>query len=155
MFCSNICLVAMIFIITKIIILFTITLPYNNSQKELNNSLDQKQKETYKKIISERRRIYIMGYLIGITLSIAVILVNVFVLKQNKSSAVCLAVVISSITTYFFYILYPKSKYMIQVLETKEQINNWLSIYKSMQFKFHFSFLLGIISTTLIHYSFC
>ena len=46
MFCSNICLLAMIFIITKIIILFTITLPYNNSQKELNNSLDQKQKET-------------------------------------------------------------------------------------------------------------
>ena len=44
---------------------------------------------------------------------------------------------------------------MIQIIETKEQINNWLNIYKNMQFKFHLSFLIGIISTTLIHYSFC
>jgi len=155
MFCTNTCLLAIIFIVTKVVILFTITLPYNNSQKDLNNSLDQKQKEAYKKIISERRSIYIKGYLVGIILSIIVILVNLFVFKQNKVNTLCLSVVISSITTYFFYILHPKSKYMIQIIETKEQINNWLNIYKNMQFKFHLSFLIGIISTTLIHYSFC
>ena len=155
MFCTNTCLLAIIFIVTKVVILFTITLPYNNSQKDLNNSLDQKQTEAYKKIISERRSIYIKGYLVGIILSIIVILVNLFVFKQNKVNTLCLSVVISSITTYFFYILHPKSKYMIQIIETKEQINNWLNIYKNMQFKFHLSFLIGIISTTLIHYSFC
>ena len=84
MFCTNTCLLAIIFIVTKVVILFTITLPYNNSQKDLNNSLDQKQKEAYKKIISERRSIYIKGYLVGIILSIIVILVNLFVFKQNK-----------------------------------------------------------------------
>ena len=155
MFCTNTCLLALIFIVTKVIILFTITLPYNKIQKDFNESLDDKQKNSYKKIISERRRIYIMGYILGIILSIVVILLNIFVIKKDKISMLCLAVVISSITTYFFYILYPKSKYMIQVIETKEQINNWLSIYKSMQFRFHISFLLGIVATSFAHYSFC
>ena len=155
MFCSNIGLLALIFIIAKIFILFTITLSYSKAQKDLNNSLDEKQQEAYKKIISERRRIYIMGYIIGIVLSVFTILLNLFVFKQNRTAVRCLSVIIVSLTSYFFYILYPKSQYMIQVIETKEQINNWLSIYKSMQFKFHTSFLLGIIAAGLGHYSFC
>ena len=155
MFCTNICLLALIFIVTKIIILFTITLPYSKIHKVFNESLDDMQRTAYKKIISERRRIYIMGYIAGIVLSVAIILINLFVIKKNKLSALCLAVVVSSITTYLAYILHPKSKYMLQVIETKEQINNWLSIYKSMQFRFHISFLLGVVATALGHYSFC
>ena len=155
MFCSNIGLLALVFIITKIIILFTITLPYTKAQKDLNDSLDETQRGAYKKIISERRRIYIMGYIIGIVLSVFIVLLNLFVLKQNRVAVRCLCAIIVSLISYFFYILHPKSKYMIQVIETKEQINNWLSIYKSMQFKFHISFILGIIAAGLGHYSFC
>lgn len=155
MFCTNTCLLALLFIITKIIILFTMKFPYNKLHKDFNNSLDEKQLEAYKKIISERRRIYILGYILGVLISIIVILVNYFLLKKDKLSILCLAVVISTLTTYFFYILYPKSKYILEVIETKEQVNNWLKIYKSMQFRFHISFFLGIIGTALCHYSFC
>jgi len=154
MFCSNICLVGIAFIIAQFIMLFSMT--FNNKEHIiLNNSLDEAQKGVYKKIVSKRRQIYIKGYLLGIVLSMIVILLNYYYFKKDKLGALCIGIVISVLTTYFFYILSPKSKYMLEVLETREQINNWLKIYKSMKFKFHLSFLLGLIASFLIQYSVC
>ena len=43
---------------------------------------------------------------------------------------------------------------MIKYLNNKEQVSAWLNIYKSMQFKYHFALLLGIVASMLFAYSF-
>ena len=38
---------------------------------------------------------------------------------------------------------------MIEHLNNKEQTKAWLAIYKTMQFKYHFGLLLGIIASMI------
>jgi hypothetical protein len=44
---------------------------------------------------------------------------------------------------------------MLLHLTNKAQIEGWLAIYKKMQYKFHFGFVLGIIAITIYAYGFC
>lgn len=155
MFCSNICLVALVILIAKFLMLFTMTLNYNKIHKDFNKSLSDTQKKTYKNIVGERRRIYLVGYFTGLVLSVVAIIAKYSLTHENTLSIICLATIISTLTTYFFYILHPKSSYMIEVLKNDKQIKNWLKVYKSMQFRFHLCYLMGIIGTGLLHYSFC
>ena len=155
MFCSNVCLTALVIFIAKLVMLFTMTFSYNNIHKEFNKSLSHTQTKIYKKIISERRRIYLYGYSLGLVLSFLAIYPSMKYLKNSTLSIICLALTISTIVTYFFYILHPKSKYMIEILKNNKQIKNWLKVYKSMQFKFHLSYLLGIIIVALVSFSIC
>ena len=58
-------------------------------------------------------------------------------------------------TSYFYYILSPKSKYMVSYLEGKDQIKQWLKIYKQMQFNYHIGFLLGMSGIIALSASYC
>ena len=48
MFCSNICLVALVILIAKFLMLFTMTLNYNKIHKDFNKSLSDTQKKHIK-----------------------------------------------------------------------------------------------------------
>ena len=69
----------------------------------------------------------------------------------------CLRILVSIImaTSYFFYILSPKSKYMISYLKSGEQVEQWLKIYKQMQFNYHIGFLLGMSAIIALSASYC
>jgi len=155
-FCSsNICLMGLAILVAKFIILFTMTFNYGKIHTDFKNSLNDDQKNIYIGIIDERRKIYLKGYILGIILSVVIVLLNKFLLKNKIPNILCWVLVISSITSYFFYILSPKSKYMLEVLNNNTQIKNWLKVYKSMQTRFHFSYLLGVIATVILNYSIC
>jgi uncharacterized protein YacL len=113
-------------------------------------------KKTYDEICVERARIYYTGYIVGFILSILVILLNRIALnnKMPVSAMVCLAIVVSTFVSYFYYILSPKSKYMVSVLETESEKEAWLKIYKSMQYYYHLSFVLGIVAVGVFAYAF-
>jgi len=78
--------------------------------------------------------------------------------SNPKSSAlpkICMVASITFVTNYLFYILYPKTDYMLLHLNDKTQIQGWLNIYKKMQFKFHLGFVLGIVAVIIYSYGFC
>jgi RsiW-degrading membrane proteinase PrsW (M82 family) len=155
-FCnSNICLLGLAILVAKFIMLFTMTFNYGEIHKDFMTSLDDGQKKIYIGIIDERRKIYLKGYIFGIILSVSIVLLNKFLLKNKISNILCWVVVISCMTTYFYYILSPKSKYMLEVLNKDTQIKNWLKVYKSMQSRFHFSYLLGVVAVLVLNYSIC
>ena len=155
MVCGITCIVALVFLIANIYIIFSCS---NNKQLKKNflNVLNEEQKITYKKIINERKNIYYGGYILGILLS----LIGYFSITKftkmsfNKISLICFVGAITFVTNYLFYILYPKSDYMLLHLNDKKQIQEWLKIYKTMQFKFHIGFVLGIIAVIIFCSSF-
>jgi hypothetical protein len=150
---------ASIFLIANIYMMYSCVNDTNKS--EFKKTLTSKQKEIYEKIISERKNIYYGGFALGIALSILALYIGenylFFIDKKYKATLpkVCTITTITFITNYFFYILYPKSDYMLLHLTNKAQIEGWLAIYKKMQYKFHFGFVLGIIAVTIYAYGFC
>jgi len=159
MVCANSCLFASIFLIANIYMMFSCVNDTNKS--EFKNTLTNKQKAIYENIINERKNIYYGGFILGIALSLLALYIGekylFFIDKKNKATLpkVCTVASITFITNYFFYILYPKTDYMLLHLTNKAQIEGWLAIYKKMQYKFHFGFVLGIIAITIYAYGFC
>ena len=153
MVCKTTCLVSIVFLVANIIM--SLKLDKNHLKDKFISLLNVDQKKIYEEIILERRNIYLTGYALGIMLSIIYyyIIKNIF-RKIDNTTLVCSVGFIVLLTNYFYYILSKKSKYMIEYLNNKEQVSAWLSIYKSMQFKYHFALLLGIVASMLFAYSF-
>ena len=158
MVCYGSCMFASVFLIANVYTMFSCS--NDNNKQQFKNTLTQEQQILYEKIIAERKKIYYGGFLLGIVLSfIALYFGNKFLFSSNsKSSAlpkICMIASITFVTNYLFYILYPKTDYMLLHLNDKTQIQGWLAIYKKMQFKFHLGFILGIIAVTIYAYGFC
>lgn len=151
--CTITCVIALVFLIANIYTILSSSRDKNDKQDFLN-VLNDKQKFTYENIIKERKNIYYMGYILGLLLSLLIIFVirKINKNKLNNISLVCLVGSITFITNYLFYILYPKTDYMLLHLNDKKQIEEWLKIYKKMQFKFHMGFVLGIIAVMIFCY---
>jgi hypothetical protein len=152
--CTITCFIALIIVVAMVIM--TIMVSNDPFVKSYRNQLPDDIKAHYDHIVTERQTIYFTGYLIGFVLSIFVILFNVNVLKQKMPVAamVCLAVVVSTVVNYFYYILSPKTNYMVELLKTEQQRQDWLQVYKSMQYYYHSSFVLGAVAVGVFAYAF-
>lgn len=132
--CVFSCSLAAVFLFSMMYMLIMV-----DKSGELVKVLNPEQMEIYKKIVIERRNLMIVGYIIGLTLS-AVMTLYV----NNKSLQVCYAIIITYMTSYFYYTLMPKSDYMLLHL-TNEQNKAWLDVYLKMKNNYHLSFLLGML----------
>ena len=160
MVCYGSCVLSVAFITAMFFTIFNID--KNTLQKDFIHLLNSRQKREYARIIHQRRSIYIQGYILGIIVAF----LTLYILKSNgiktgnkfsnkirywsQWSMICLVLAIVFVVNYFYYILYPKSNYMIELLTTHEQIEAWLKIYRSMQFHYHLGFLLGLIAMIFI-----
>ena len=154
MFNCNLCIIAVVFLIANI---FTIvSCNSDNYKQNFKNLLTKQQNLIYEKITTERTIIYYSGYALGIILSILTIFImtKIMKIKLATTSLVCIIGAITFTTNYLYYILYPKSDYMLLHLNDKKQIEGWLDIYKTMQFKFHLGFVFGIIAVIIFSASF-
>ena len=146
----GLCMIAVVFLVANIYTIISCT--DDNYKKEFKSLLTNEQKNIYEKIINERKTIYYSGYILGIVLSILIIYFGKYINLPDRKSKfsnmyyVCLVGAVTFITNYLYYILYPKTDYMLLHLNDKTQIQGWLNIYKTMQFKFHLGFVFGIIA---------
>jgi hypothetical protein len=151
MICKISCLISLVFIISTIY--FTLSVDKQDINNKYVNNLTDTQLIKYKKIVDERKKISITGYVLGLCLSISLILLNYFVFKLDIKLTTCIVGAITFLTHYFFYILSPKSDWMILHLK-EDQMKDWLYVYKNMQYNYHLSFVVGIIATMILAYSF-
>ena len=130
---------------------------YNATSKnatviQYRQKLNMQQREAYDKIAKERLHISMQGYGLGLILSGLIIY---YKKKQLKStSLVCLVLATSFITNYFYYMLSPKSDWMLNHVESREQTHAWLQMYRTMQFYYHAGLVLGIIGVGVMAYAF-
>ena len=116
--------------------------------RKFDNLLDQNQKMIYKKIINERMKLYIQGMVLGLILGFTYLCS----VPSNTVGRACLFTIIVLGTNYFYYMLMPKTNYMIPYLETQEQRVAWLNIYKEMQRRCKIGFILGLFAYLILGY---
>jgi uncharacterized membrane protein YkgB len=124
--------------------------------QEYKKQLPSNLQNLYEKISAERLRLNSYGYTLGLVLSLIIILYN-YTSKRNKlttTSLVCLVIVVSFFTNYFYYILSPKSTYMLNHINSPEQTKAWLTVYKTMQFNYHFGFVIGVVAVGVLAFAF-
>jgi len=143
--------------------LFIISMVYMNysmwdSQimQKYREQLPESLQNTYREIVNERTKINYFGYLLGFILSIVIIIYNTRIAKNKMGNLgmVCLVIAVSFTVNYFYYILSPKSKWMLNEVKTEEQTKAWLEMYRHMQVYYHTGFVLGIIGVGLFAYAF-
>ena len=152
--CNLTCFIALVIIVAMVIM--TIMVSNDSFVQSYRNQLPEDIKNAYDKIVSERQRIFFTGYGIGFVVALFSIVFSVNVLKQKipVSAMVCLAVVASTVVNYFYYVLSPKSMHMVELLKTDQQRQDWLTVYKSMQYYYHLSFVLGAVGVGVFAYAF-
>lgn len=154
MFCYISCSISIALIIGMIY--FHFATMNSDTVKKYKSTLPNDMQKIYEKICNERLQIYYVGFAIGLLFSFVIIYYNYYIRKQKltNNNVICLVIVVSFFTNYFYYILTPKSKYMLENLKNTEQINNWLSMYKEMQYNYHFGMVLGIFAVGIFASSF-
>ena len=101
----------------------------------------------YEKITEERKMISYYGYGLGLILSLFIIFYNTKMrsYKMNTFSLVCMVMSVCFLTNYFYYILSPKSDWMLNHTSNQEEVKAWLQMYREMSYNYHMGLLLGII----------
>jgi hypothetical protein len=157
MVCSISCAVAAIFIIAMIFTMYG-----SDNTKSIQNFrriLTPQQNNIYTKIADERRRIYFTGFGLGLVLSFIFLAWNNMskagTRRVNRCSTICIVGAITFTVNYFYYILTPKSDWMILHIEGDTQKKAWLHIYKKMQYSYHFGALMGLVGALFIGNVFC
>jgi len=154
MVCSISCSIALVFIIGKIYFYNATT----NSQiiKHYRDKLPTNLKQLYDKISNERLRISIYGYVLGFILSLFIIFYNIRLKRERLSntSLVCIVIATCFLTNYFYYMLTPKSEWMLNHINSPEQTKLWLQLYRNMSVYYHSGLVLGIIAVGFVALAF-
>ena len=159
MICGWTCFVATMFILGNII--FTFLMDKHSEVAKYQESLNEDQQKIYQKIVNERKSIALQGYGLGLGLSIGFLVSRHFMTKRKGSfinssiGALCLTTAITFIVQYFYYMLSPKSNWMLKELSTPEQKEQWLKVYRAYSWNYHLSMLLGLIGAGLLGYGVC
>ena len=152
--CSITCIFSAVFLVAMIFM--TNWMTTNQTTLKYQNQLPEHLQETYISIVKERTQIFYTGYALGLFLAIFVIFYNMKIKQQkmNWPSMVCLTVFIAFLTNYFYYVLSPKTKWMLNSIDTPEQTKAWFEMYRTMQVYYHGSLVLGIIAIGLVAFAF-
>lgn len=105
---------------------FACALPMNmRAIDDLRGLLDEKQLKILDDVAAERARLSFEGLLLGLLAAMPIALLL---------QAWCTATVVLFITQGTYYHASHKSIWMLNHLETREQVDQWLIIYKKMQY---------------------
>jgi hypothetical protein len=128
----------------------------NRSQlvKDYMRSLTEAQRQTYAKIVEERRGIYLRGFGWGLLLSAALLGIHHRYRTLSRAALLCSVAAITLATNYFYYVLSPKSDWMVLHFKQKQDGANWLRVYRGMQVNYHVGLVLGIVGTVLLSNAF-
>lgn len=110
-------------------------------EAEFQHSLDAKQTQIYKKIVKERKKIGTYSLIYGVLTGILMALLLEKYLNTSQRTHRVL-IYLASVASFIFvaqkfYILYPKSTYMIHHLRQENQLKLWMDQYRGMQICFH------------------
>ena len=154
MACTISCMISAVFII-GMIYFYNMT---NKSKivKAYKEKMPPDLQKRYEVISNERMRISYQGYILGFVLSLFVIFYNYYFkgAKLNNTSLICTVIAVSFITNYFYYMLSPKSDWMLNHMNSQDQVKGWLLMYREMQFNYHAGLALGIIAVGVMAFAF-
>jgi uncharacterized protein YacL len=154
MVCFGSCFVSIVFLVGMIY--FYYMADKSKTVSEYKKHLSKELKQRYQSITRERLMISYQGYALGLILSILIIFYN---LKQKEAKInafwmVCIVLSTSFVVNYFYYILSPKSDWMLNHMHSPKETQAWVKMYKQMQFNYHMGIFLGIVAVGVFGFAF-
>ena len=155
MVCRTSCGISLVFLI-GMIYFYNMT-SHSEIVKSYKEKLPPHLRKLYEKLSIERRNISYYGYFLGFVLSLLIIYYKLKVSSRNSLSnisLVCLVTTTCFLTNYFYYILSPKSDWMLNHINNQHLARVWLEMYREMQFNYHMGIVLGIMAVAMLAFSF-
>lgn len=154
MACAISCMISAVFII-GMIYFYNMT-DKSEIVKHYKEKLPSDLQKRYEKIAKERMKISYYGYILGFILSLFIIFYNLKIkgVKMSTFSLVCTVMATCFLTNYFYYMLSPKSDWMLNHINSPEQVKAWLQMYREMSFNYHAGLALGIIGVGIMAFAF-
>ncbi len=120
----------------------------------LKNMLSGDALNAYNKINKERYTQYFQGLALGFLL---VILINNFYgeMITNSFHKTTLFLLIVMSVSLFYYLMMPKSDYMLNHITTEKENKAWLHVYKTMKNRYIIGFLLGALASIPLSNAYC
>ena len=154
MACSVSCMISAVFIIGMIYF-------YNRTDKSeivkrYKENMPVELQKRYEKIAMERMTISYYGYGLGLLFSLLIIFYNVKIKtnRMNTFAMVCTVIATCFLTNYFYYILSPKSDWMLNHTTNQEQVKAWLIMYREMSYNYHAGLALVIVAVGIFAFAF-
>ncbi len=125
------------------------------SREQMNMLIDVLSPEAamkYVEIVNERRDHYLQGIVLGIVVSYLIVM-NTKI--SNRYHRISLIFGITLLIASLYYILMPKSDYMLNHLRNDKENAAWLEMYKTMKIKYHMGFVLGALAAIPLGNAFC
>jgi len=130
--------------------------------EEYKRQLPSSLQSLYSRLSGERLRIYYCGYVLGLVVAGIYVWYSRMTTIQGRKgqifsntwALVATVVVISFVVQYYYYILSPKSDYMLNHIQSIEQNRAWLSMYRHMQVYCHGGMVLGIAAAAMLAFAF-
>jgi len=145
MACAISCMISAVFIIGMIYF-------YNRTDKSYyKGKLSPDLQKRYDAIARERMMISCQGYVAGVFLSLLIIFYRGI---KNPFSLVCTVMATCFLTNYFYYMLSPKSDWMLNHINSPEQTKAWLQMYREMSYNYHMGIALGVIAVGIFAFAF-
>jgi len=154
MACTISCIISAVFII-GMIYFYNLT-DKSEIVKHYKSSLPNNLQKRYENISKERMTISYYGYVLGLLISLFIIFYNLKIKgsKMNTFSLVCTVMATCFLTNYFYYMLSPKSDWMLNHISNQEQVKAWLLMYREMSYNYHMGIALGIIAVGIFAFAF-
>ena len=154
MACALSCIISAIFVI-GMIYFYNMT-DKSKIVKHYKSFLSSDLQKRYDKISKERATISYQGYILGVVLSLGIIFYNLKIIhsKMSTSALVCTVIATAFVTNYFYYMLHPKSDWMLNHMNNQEEVKAWLLMYREMSYNYHMGLTLGIIAVGILAFAF-
>lgn len=157
MVCGVSCAIAFIFIVANI---YCCAFSHRSGGpiQEFVAKLSQDNQRRYADITRERQGIYFMGLFLGFVLAMLLLVCcrKYFIgTGGSRGGLLCMVAAVTFSVNYFYYILSPKSDWMVLHLKSGEETQAWLKVYRTMQYNYHIGLVLGILAVVAFGNALC
>ncbi len=113
-------------------------------KSEFARTLSDDQRRAYIEIIDERMTLYMQGLAVGLIAG-ALYITMLPPAQRTASPAVLGAFALITLgVQYLYYMLSPKTKWMLNIVKTEEQTKKWLEIYRYMSTRWFSGMAMGL-----------
>ena len=150
MVCTTTCGLAIMFLVATVYL--NISACEKETISKYKNQLTPELKKIYDKIVKERISIANQGYFLGFAISLVIIILNYNQNKDKKLSTmsiICIVLGVTFTVQYFYYLIHPKTDWMLNHIKDPQQAKAWLNMYKEMQRDYHIGLLLGLVAVAV------
>ena len=153
MVCAISCAVALVFIIANV---YCCVFSHKRAViQEFVSKLSPDNQARYAHITLERQKIYFTGLVLGFIISIILVVTMRKYFIGSRGGLLCMIAAVTFSVNYFYYILSPKSDWMVLHLKSGEETAAWLNVYRTMQYNYHVGLVLGIIAVVAFGNALC